>query len=253
MAIIVRCCCCNIRSGAIVTGIYTMVISLLNIGLYLYFTVIYKDMDDGYLKIPFTVYPTMVAASAVLFLLSLILLIAIKKDEHRAMMPWILFYILYLLFEGATVFILIFFYSVSALNIFALAWFVSRAVLGLYSLICVISQYQELGDGRGKSFDYRTETEYNDRPLSASSETRKVVVGGPNAFNTSGGFYVYDGNTGRNYSSKSTLQMSEDIELEERSSTPMRSPRRPRSPRIVPREVQTPNTYSNRYFEDDVF
>ncbi|XP_002739793.1 uncharacterized protein LOC100371028 [Saccoglossus kowalevskii] len=243
MAIIVRCCCCNVRTGSIWAASYSLITSLLNVGLYAYFTVIYQNMESGYLHIPYIVFPITTGCSGLVFMLSIVLIIGLIMDHKKLLLPWIIFYIFYILAEGATSFVLVFFFGAHAMNLFALAWFVSRTILGVYCIICVVSQYQELNEGRGRSYDYERDA-YMDDDADAPPET----IESPRVMK----FTIHGDQTQRQYSTASTKSAG-DIELEETRS--YSTPRRhPRSPKIVPREVQTPNNgYQNRYFEDDVF
>ncbi|KAL5291369.1 hypothetical protein ACFFRR_010646 [Megaselia abdita] len=195
MAILKSCCFWrSVRKGTYASVIYTMVffgISFLIIAQYIYeereFIKGERDkplgesiLEQGDIS-PVTVIfnLVMLICSGFGFLSSILVIVALRMNQRFLLIPWIVFMILngctelthffYLLLRGILEF--------NPLNgfIFTMDFFIM--CLNTYCLLCVISQYQELKEGRGIGCqDYRTQSVlYQSQSTKGGSNAQMLV------------------------------------------------------------------------------
>ncbi|XP_054755330.2 uncharacterized protein LOC129261295 isoform X2 [Lytechinus pictus] len=172
MAVMRRCCCFdNTRSGSIACGIFSMIYTVVYLGWWIKqylsirliqafnpFGLNYGAIYAGYI-INFLIL-------SLLFVACILLLIGVTKDNKVLLLPYIILLGLLLFFQLISWIIWL-----AVLGFFAILLIIDFVVwLGFLSmnivcLLCVISQYQELHEGRGKVAD-----------IQAARASRVVVI-----------------------------------------------------------------------------
>ncbi|XP_072029927.1 uncharacterized protein [Amphiura filiformis] len=174
MAVMQTCCCCGVRQGSVASAIYSMVIAIIGI---IYFG--YSAAVIGVVKVQFGANGVAILdAFFALYILAVIIFIfvviacifvfvGISQDSKAMLIPFmvaaglhLLWYVL--LFIVDAVFlgmiggdILYYGYAYLATIILLIPFLIGDIVC----LLCVISQYQEYTDGRGRATDQQGTTQ----------------------------------------------------------------------------------------------
>ncbi|XP_050417182.1 uncharacterized protein LOC126830813 [Patella vulgata] len=157
MAIITKFLCWpNTRVGSAVCGYYTLVISVVCLGFYLFryiaLDAISKSIEfKGIIYAGFFLYSLLIAVS-------LILLPGVYMDKRLLMLPWIYILVVTVLYETGAVALLTTVHleyekKLQPWEIIAVCFYMVRLVANCYCFACVVSQYQELTEGRG-TYDF---------------------------------------------------------------------------------------------------
>ncbi|KAK3606394.1 hypothetical protein CHS0354_042039 [Potamilus streckersoni] len=157
MAILKRFLCfSNTRLGSLLSGIYSLVVSLVCLVYYLFRYVGYKLIEKsteftGIVYTGFVIYAFVIVAS-------LILIPGVQLDKKNLLLPWIYMDIIIVLYDTGSVALLttIQMEREKTLNEWELSWvffYLFRLTANCYCFACVVSQYQELSDGRG-TYEY---------------------------------------------------------------------------------------------------
>ncbi|XP_072041960.1 uncharacterized protein [Amphiura filiformis] len=167
MAVMQKCCCCGVRQGSIASAIYSMVIAIIGI---IYFG--YSAAVIGVLKVQFDDDVGVVDAFLALYILAVILFIfvviacifvfvGISQDNKAMLIPFMVASGLHLLWYLLLFIVDAVFLSIITGDIVAVgSTYIATIVLlipfligDIVCLLCVISQYQEYTDGRGRATD----------------------------------------------------------------------------------------------------
>lgn len=157
MAILKRfLCVCNTRTGSLICGCYTLTISLVCLVYYLFRYVGHKIIEDspeykGIIYGGFVLYGFMIVAS-------LVIIPGVQLDKRYLLLPWIYIMILVVLYDTGSVALLttVHLEREKTLQLWEIVWvffYCLRLAANCYCFTCVVSQYQELTDGRG-TYDY---------------------------------------------------------------------------------------------------
>lgn len=149
-------CFANTRVGTLISGCYTLIISLICLVFYLFRYVGYQLIQDS------TEYKGIVYAGFVLYGLmitsSLILIPGVQLDKKYLLLPWVYVLILNVLYETGSIALLttVHLERESTLHAWEIVWvffYCFKLLANCYCFSCVVSQYQELSEGRG-TYDY---------------------------------------------------------------------------------------------------
>lgn len=149
-------CICNTRTGSLVSGCYTLAISLVCLVYFLFRYVGHKLVEDspeykGIIYVGFVLYGFMIISS-------LIIIPGVQLDKRYLLLPWIYIVILVVLYDTGSVALLttVHMEREKTLHVWEIVWlffYLFRLAANCYCFTCVVSQYQELSDGRG-TYDY---------------------------------------------------------------------------------------------------
>ncbi|KAL4230399.1 Peptidase M13 [Mactra antiquata] len=149
-------CICNTRTGSLISGCYTLAISLLCLVYFLFRYVGHKLVEDsaeykGIIYVGFVLYGFMIVSS-------LIIIPGVQLDKRYLLLPWIYIVILVVLYDTGSVALLttVHMEREKTLHIWEIVWlffYLFRLAANCYCFTCVVSQYQELSDGRG-TYDF---------------------------------------------------------------------------------------------------
>lgn len=149
-------CFSNTRVGTLICGCYSLVNSLICLVFYLFRYVGYQLIEDsqeykGIVYAGFVLYGLMIAAS-------LILIPGVQLDKRYLLLPWVYVLILNVLYETGSIALLttVHMEREKTLNAWEIVWmfyYCFKLIANCYCFACVVSQYQELSEGRG-TYDY---------------------------------------------------------------------------------------------------
>ncbi|XP_054755154.1 uncharacterized protein LOC129261131 isoform X1 [Lytechinus pictus] len=186
MAILTRCCCFkNVRSGSTASGVYSLIYCFVSMGILLWEFVGYIEMssftgacsmcDELNTSAPtntsmmngehgaarqgiYAAYSIDLVALTFLFVASIILLVGVAKNSKCMLIPYMIavpFLIVLQLISWIIVFVFMGMGEVEDYGIDiaqCVVWFIVTAPK-ILCLLCVISQYQELKEGRGRPYN----------------------------------------------------------------------------------------------------
>ncbi|XP_070536160.1 lysosomal-associated transmembrane protein 4A-like [Ptychodera flava] len=169
MAIITTCCCCfNIRTGSIITGIYTTVLA----GIYVLITIsslVANSSSEAGVLIPLVIQLLLYVG---LLIVSIILIYAALKDNGGLFIPWLVMMPIYIILQLISIIILIFFVGIGSwVAVLNIILFILFTIFNIYCYLCVLSQYQELRAGRGTVEYYRQLSAAQGRPVVVTTTT----------------------------------------------------------------------------------
>ncbi|XP_072034892.1 uncharacterized protein [Amphiura filiformis] len=161
MALMTRCCCWNVHTGSLASGIYTLVSVLLTVFYYIYqFVVVGKTKAKGPIEAASSdAYGNSVAAmSGIGFLINLyiiiaciILFIGVNRDKKWMLIPFMIGKTLQLFLFAVSFFVFVYAIvvkpSIDASLILYLCMAIPFVVLDVLCLLCVISLYQVYVEG----------------------------------------------------------------------------------------------------------
>jgi len=142
-----------------------LVLALISVGL-MSFTVFHLEMMDTsgskdeetvtksfQLEVALGWFFTTLVVAVLLLITSIILIIAVHKDSRFFMLPWVVITILMVVMDTAALIFDCVIFGMLTLNIIQMVIWLALTLLNIYSVLCVLSQYQELKAGRG-TIDY---------------------------------------------------------------------------------------------------
>ncbi|XP_072029561.1 uncharacterized protein [Amphiura filiformis] len=185
MAVIKSCCCCGIRSGSTASAVYSIIIAIMGAAYFGYRASRTGATEDaveskGYHDLDALVKAFLILyyAGVIIFIFTIVaavfVFIGIGQDSKGMLVPFVVAKGLHLLWY--VVFgIVDLYWLISLRNVTALGYFYLLTIIlvipffiaDLMCFLCVISQYQEYSDGRGKSSD-RSTTQYQPAPTTAT-------------------------------------------------------------------------------------
>lgn len=149
-------CLCNTRTGSLVSGCYTLIIALACLVNYLFRYVGQKRFEESgeckaIVYLGFVLYGFMIV-------FSLVIIPGVQLDKKQLLLPWIYVIILVVLYDTGSIALMTTLQleqekTLTAWEIVSVFFYLFRFVGNCYCFICVISQYQELSNGRG-TYDY---------------------------------------------------------------------------------------------------
>ncbi|XP_038055304.1 uncharacterized protein LOC119727489 [Patiria miniata] len=176
MAIMQRCCCFdNVRSGSIASGIYTLIyaavtLALAAILLSLSWSLVVSGVQE--VSSVFIILILVVLLCVLILISSILLLVGVSKDQRGYLFPYMIVMPILILLHVAYCILCIIGaaeigsegqgyspYQRSAVDgsiaflMIQLAICVLFTVMDVVCFLCVVSQYQELRDGRGRQQD----------------------------------------------------------------------------------------------------
>ncbi|XP_030837008.1 uncharacterized protein LOC100891165 isoform X2 [Strongylocentrotus purpuratus] len=162
MAILTRCCCFdNVRTGSKACGVYSLIYCLVSVGILLWEFVDYIEMSSytgAARKGLYAAYSIDLVVLIFLFIASIILLVGVAKNSKCMLIPYMVAIPLLIVLQLISWIIVFVFIGMGevAEHVIDIAqcvvWFVVTAPK-ILCLICVLSQYQELKDGRGRQYN----------------------------------------------------------------------------------------------------
>ncbi|XP_041463798.1 uncharacterized protein LOC121414799 isoform X2 [Lytechinus variegatus] len=162
MAILTRCCCFkNVRSGSTASGVYSLIYCFVSVGILLWEFVGYIEMSSftgAARQGLYAAYSIDLVALTFLFIASIILLVGVAKNSKCMLIPYMIavpFLIVLQLISWIIVFVFMGMGEVEDYGIDiaqCVVWFIVTAPK-ILCLLCVISQYQELKEGRGRPYN----------------------------------------------------------------------------------------------------
>ncbi|XP_041358974.1 uncharacterized protein LOC121375538 [Gigantopelta aegis] len=149
-------CWSNTRTGSAVCGYYTLVISVLCLAFYL-FRYIGLDAISTSIEFRGIVYAGFVLYS-LMIAVSLVVLPGVYMDRKYLLLPWIYVLVVTVLYETGAVALLTTVHvqnekTLSTWEIVSVCFYCFRLIANCYCFACVVSQYQELSEGRG-TYEY---------------------------------------------------------------------------------------------------
>lgn len=149
-------CFSNTRVGTLICGCYTLIVSLICLVFYLFRYVGYQLIQDspeykGIVYAGFVLYGLMITTS-------LVLIPGVQLDKRYLLLPWIYMLILNVLYETGSVALLttVHMEREKTLHAWEIIWvffYCFKLIANCYCFACVVSQYQELSEGRG-TYEY---------------------------------------------------------------------------------------------------
>ncbi|XP_052077628.1 uncharacterized protein LOC127715580 isoform X1 [Mytilus californianus] len=149
-------CFSNTRVGTLICGCYTLIVSLVCLVFYLFRYVGYQLIQDspeykGIVYAGFVLYGLMITTS-------LVLIPGVQLDKRYLLLPWIYMLILNVLYETGSVALLttVHMEREKTLHAWEIIWvffYCFKLIANCYCFACVVSQYQELSEGRG-TYEY---------------------------------------------------------------------------------------------------
>ncbi|XP_059157723.1 uncharacterized protein LOC131942053 [Physella acuta] len=145
-------CWSNTRTGSAVCGYYTLVISVVCLAFYMLRYIALDEMRDS-IELKGIVYAGFVLYS-VLIGVSLVLLPGVYMDRKFLLLPWIYVLVITVLYETGAIALITTVHlekehDLDPWEIVAVAFYCVRLLANCYCFACVVSQYQELTEGRG--------------------------------------------------------------------------------------------------------
>ncbi|XP_071088193.1 uncharacterized protein [Haliotis cracherodii] len=165
-------CWANTRSGSAVSGYYSLVISVMCLAFYL-FRYIGLDAISASMEFRGIVYAGFVLYS-LMIAVSLVLLPGVYMDKKYLLLPWIYVLVVTVLYETGAIALLTTVHlenekTLQTWEIISVCFYCFRLVANCYCFACVVSQYQELSEGRGTyDFLYKPRSRRMRRYFSAS-------------------------------------------------------------------------------------
>ncbi|XP_002737171.1 uncharacterized protein LOC100378476 [Saccoglossus kowalevskii] len=174
MTIITTCCCCmNTRTGTIVSGIYTTILAGIRLIMMLSALASAGDKAGGLISS----YIIDLLLLIGLLIVSIILIYGAIKDNRILLVPWMVFMVIFIILTLITTIIIIVYASFSSWVTWSnIIWFVIFNTINIYCLLCVISQYQELKEGRGTADYHRQLAASRGRPVVVTTTTTPARV-----------------------------------------------------------------------------
>ncbi|XP_069131238.1 uncharacterized protein [Argopecten irradians] len=149
-------CFSNTRVGTLICGCYSLVISLICLVFYLFRYVGYQLIQDspeykGIVYAGFVLYGLMITAS-------LVLIPGVQLDKRYLLLPWVYVLVLNVLYETGAIALLttVHMEREKTLQAWEIVWvffYCFKLIANCYCFACVVSQYQELAEGRG-TYEY---------------------------------------------------------------------------------------------------
>lgn len=169
MVIVKSCCCFNLRTGSIASGIFTLMMALTYTGMAAYniyginspeetvFTQELANLEGWCYAI--------LVFSFGLLMSSILLIVGAVRDNRFFFIPWMIIILLMMLVDVvSTIYDIVIFGFQVKFNILQAILLFMFITLNIYCLLCVVSQYQELKVGRGRASDYTSQQSVSFRP-----------------------------------------------------------------------------------------
>ncbi|XP_022099594.1 uncharacterized protein LOC110984084 [Acanthaster planci] len=160
MAIMQRCCCFdNVRSGSTASGIYSMIYALISLGYGGWQIWEYNQYGLSQTNVAFIVNCFDLALMCLVFFSSILLLVGVSTDKRGYLIPYMIAMPIVVLMQcvSLVLFIIILVHPSYYVNTYAygfgIALLVFFTLMDGICFLCVVSQYQELRDGRGRIED----------------------------------------------------------------------------------------------------
>ncbi|CAG5123581.1 unnamed protein product [Candidula unifasciata] len=149
-------CWTNTRTGSAVSGYYTMIISVVCLAFYMLRYIALDEINNS-LELKGIVYAGFVLYSCLVGV-SLILLPGVYMDRKYLLLPWIYVLVITILYETGAVALITTVHleqdhTLHVWEIVSVVFYCLRLIANCYCFACVVSQYQELSEGRG-TFEY---------------------------------------------------------------------------------------------------
>lgn len=133
----------NLRSGSIATAVYTLIMSAIQIGFSGYLFIV-----AAFIQALFVWFVINLVMFAALFLVSILLIIGIRKDVPGLYMPWILLILVVTLLQLIMNIVLLVIIQLTVFTLACLAVWLVCACVNIYGFLCVLSQYQKVIAGK---------------------------------------------------------------------------------------------------------
>lgn len=154
-----RCCCfSNVRSGSMACGIYSLITSCIYLAVWSWNLAQFVNAYAGY-KGPavdgvYAAYSIDIIVAVFLLIASIVLLVGVSQDNRTMLIPYMVAIVALMVLQAiAWVILFVLLGAASILLIVNVVFWLLFTALNITCLICVISQYQELREGRGKASD----------------------------------------------------------------------------------------------------
>nr|KAI8756979.1 hypothetical protein BgiMline_010494 [Biomphalaria glabrata] len=149
-------CWSNTRTGTAVCGYYTLIISVVCLAFYMLRYIALDDLKDS-IELKGIVYAGFVLYSFLIGV-SLILLPGVYMDRRFLLLPWIYVLVITVLYETGAIALVTTVHleqdhTLDVWEIVAVVFYCLRLIANCYCFACVVSQYQELSEGRG-TYEY---------------------------------------------------------------------------------------------------
>ncbi|XP_030837204.1 uncharacterized protein LOC105437989 [Strongylocentrotus purpuratus] len=157
MAIMQSCCCfSNVRSGSIACGVYSLVTSCIYLAVWSWNLVQAVNLLTGYsgptVDGIYAAYSIDIILAAFLLIASIILIVGVPLHNKTMLIPYMVGVLALIVFQAiAWIILFVLLGAVSIVLIVNLVVWLLFTALNITCLICVISQYQELSEGRGRA------------------------------------------------------------------------------------------------------
>ncbi|KAL8581011.1 hypothetical protein ACOMHN_048045 [Nucella lapillus] len=149
-------CWSNTRTGSAVCAYYSLVISVVCVSFYVFRYLALGEIETA-VEYKGIVYPGFVLYT-VMIGVSLIMLPGVYMDRKLLLLPWVYTLVVTVLYETGAIALLTTVHLsrdkiLKGWEISALCFYTFRLLANCYCFACVVSQYQELSEGRG-TYDY---------------------------------------------------------------------------------------------------
>ncbi|XP_025087389.1 uncharacterized protein LOC112560041 [Pomacea canaliculata] len=145
-------CWSNTRTGSAICAYYSLVVSVVCMSLYV-FRYLAQGKIDAVPEYKGIVYPGFVLYT-VMIGVSLVMLPGVYMDKRFLLLPWVYTLVVIVLYETGAIALLTTVHLsqdkvLRAWEIGSLCFYCFRLIANCYCFACVVSQYQELSEGRG--------------------------------------------------------------------------------------------------------
>ncbi|XP_041453319.1 uncharacterized protein LOC121406349 [Lytechinus variegatus] len=161
MAILQRCCCfSNVRAGSTACGVYSLISACIYLAVWAHQLALFVaavesigESGPGVRGI-YAAFSLYIIASVFLIIASIVLLVGVSKDNKEMLIPYMVAMMLLIVLQAIAWIIIFALLGLEGTFLIGnlVGWLLFTA-LNITCLLCVISQYQELRDGRGKASD----------------------------------------------------------------------------------------------------
>nr|XP_054755153.1 uncharacterized protein LOC129261130 [Lytechinus pictus] len=155
MAIMQKCCCfSNVRTGSTACGVYSLISACIYLAAWAYnlaqAVTAFQGLSDPVVDGIYAAYSIDIIVAVFLIIASIVLLVGVSNDNKEMLIPYMVAIILLMVLQAiAWIIIFALLDLASSLLIGNLVVWLLFTGLNITCLLCVMSQYQELRDGRG--------------------------------------------------------------------------------------------------------
>ncbi|XP_071509074.1 uncharacterized protein [Diadema setosum] len=148
MAIMQKCCCWSLRSGSVLSAVYSLIYAAISLALAAYMLYIEDNVVASKNRIIFVSSAIVILVFVAILICSIILLFSIPREKHRLFVPYIIVMAIYVMIE---IFMLIaslvqLIRTFTGMGFFYVLFNILCVALNITCILCVTSYYQVIRD-----------------------------------------------------------------------------------------------------------